>query len=328
MDGILNSGIPIILWFQSLGDWLLAPMEFFSFLGTEDFYLLILPIIYWGFDAGLGLRLGVMIMLTSGINTLFKFAFHAPRPYWVSTEVQAFSSETSFGLPSGHAQNALSVWGLVGTYIRKVWVWVLVIIVILGISLSRLYLAVHFPLDTVLGWVIGFLLLYVFNRAWDPISEWAQKQSMGKQIGVAFGASMLMLFLGVGVRMLAGDWTLPVAWEQNAAQAVAELGGEMPDPFSLSGLITSSATLFGLLAGLAWLAPKSSYQVASKVRTRILQYVVGVVGVMVFYAGLKLIFPSGDDFIAYLFRFIRYTLVGFWVTGLAPFTFIRLNLTD
>ena len=51
MDGILNSGIPVILWFQSLGDWLLGPMKIFSFLGTEDFYLLVLPLVYWGYDA-------------------------------------------------------------------------------------------------------------------------------------------------------------------------------------------------------------------------------------------------------------------------------------
>src|SRR5210317_1943862 len=127
MDGILNSGIPIILWFQSLGDWLLGPMKFFSFLGTEDFYLLVLPLVYWGYDAALGLRLGLMIALTSGINTIFKFAFHLPRPYWVNTDVQALAAETSFGAPSGHAQNALTFWGTWSTYARKAWVWVVAI---------------------------------------------------------------------------------------------------------------------------------------------------------------------------------------------------------
>ena len=56
METLLNSGIGIILAFQSLGEWLLAPMKLFSFLGTEDFYILALPIIYWCFDAALGCR--------------------------------------------------------------------------------------------------------------------------------------------------------------------------------------------------------------------------------------------------------------------------------
>ena len=323
MDALLNSGIPIILWFQNLGDWLLAPMEFFSFLGTEDFYLLLLPIIYWGFDSGLGLRLGLMLGLTSGVNSIFKLVFHAPRPYWVNTDVQALSAETSFGAPSGHAQNALALWGLMGSYLRKAWVWVLVIFIILGISLSRLYLAVHFPFDTLMGWLIGIILLVSFNKLWNPVSDWAKKQSMATQIGSAFLAALVMLFVGVGVRTMLGDWTMPVAWEQNAAQA----GGHAPDPLSLSGLVTSSATIFGLLTGLAWIAPKGGYQVAPQIKTRILQYLVGMVGVAVFYIGLKAVFPSGDDLVAYVFRFIRYSLVSFWVTGLAPFTFIKLKLT-
>ena len=324
MDSILNSGIPIILWFQSLGDWLLAPMKFFSFLGTEDFYLLILPVVYWGVDAQLGLRLGVMTTLTSGVNTIFKFAFHAPRPYWVNTDVQAFAAETSFGAPSGHAQNALTLWGVWGTYARKAWVWAVVVVVVLGISLSRTYLAVHFPFDTLMGWLIGIVLLVTFNRLWEPVSAWAKKQGMAKQIGAAFSASMVMLLLGTGVKMLLGDWTVPVSWEQNAARA----GGELIDPLSLSGLVTSSATLFGLLAGVAWIAPQGGYRVATQISKRIQQYLVGVVGVALLYLGLKLIFPSGDDFIAYIFRFLRYTLVGFWVAGLAPYIFNKLNLTE
>ncbi len=324
MDDILNNGIPLILWFQSLGDWLTLPMKFFSFLGTENFYLLVMPVIYWGFDAALGLRLGMMLMLSSGVNTIFKFAFHSPRPYWVNTEVQALSSEASFGVPSGHAQNALTLWGVWASYLRKAWVWAIAIFVILGISLSRLYLAVHFPFDTLVGWLIGILLLVSFNRAWEPVSVWAQKQSMGKQIGAAFFASILLLLVGLFVASTLKDWTLPVAWEQNAARA----GGEMPDPVSLSGLITSSATLFGILAGVAWITPKGGYHVASQIQQRIQQYVVGILGLGILYLGLKFIFPAGDDLIAYIFRYIRYTLVGFWISGFAPYIFLKLNLTN
>jgi membrane-associated phospholipid phosphatase len=324
MDGILNSGILIVLWFQSLGDWLLIPMKFFSFLGTEDFYLLALPVIYWGIDPALGLRLGVMTTLTSGINTIFKFALHLPRPYWVSNEVQAFSAESSFGAPSGHAQNAVALWGVWATYARKVWVWVIVIFVVLGISLSRLYLAVHFPFDTLLGWLLGLSLLVLFNAWWEPVASWAAKQSMAKQIGAAFVASMLMLLAGVGVRSLFGAWTMPTAWSQAATSAT----GHSPDPFALSGLVTSSATLFGLLAGVVWIAPRGGYQIAAEIKKRILQYLVGMVGIGLLYAGLKVIFPSGDDLVAYFFRFLRYTWVGFWVTGLAPFVFIKLKLTQ
>jgi len=324
MENLLNSGMPIILAFQNIGEWLLAPMEFFTFLGTEEFYFLSLPIVYWGFDAALGLRLAVMLTLTSGINTIFKFIFHSPRPYWVNTDVKALSAETSFGLPSGHAQNSVTMWGVLGSYLRKAWVWVLVIFFILGISLSRLYLAVHFPLDTLVGWLIGILLLVSFNYAWVPIAKWAKALRLSTQILTAFLASVLLLLVGAGVTAALKDWTMPVAWMQNAARA----GGEAPHPFSLSGLITSSATLFGLLSGAAWIQQWGGYQVADQIQKRILHYIVGVLGVSIFYIGLKLIFPSGDTLVAYIFRYIRYALVGFWVTGGAPFIFLKLNLAN
>ena len=247
MEELLNSGIGIILAFQSWGEWLLIPMNFFSFLGTEDFYILALPVIYWSLDAALGLRVGVIMLLSSGFNTIFKFAFHSPRPYWVNTDVQPLSAETSFGLPSGHAQNAMSIWGMVGTYFRKNWVWAVSIFIILGISLSRLHLAIHFPLDTVVGLLLGFILLVSVNRAWNPVGAWAKEQPLTKQIFAALVGSLLLLFVGVFVAWIFRDWTLPAAWEQAASRA----GDEILHPYSIGGLISSAATLFGLLAGLA-----------------------------------------------------------------------------
>ena len=324
METLLNSGIGIILAFQSLGEWLLAPMKLFSFLGTEDFYILALPIIYWCFDAALGLRIGVIMLLSSGLNTIFKFAFHLPRPYWVNTEVQALSAESSFGVPSGHAQNAISIWGMVGSYFRKGWVWALAIFLILGISLSRLYLAVHFPFDTIVGLLVGFILLVSMNHVWDSVGAWAKKQTLAKQILTAFSGSLILLLVGGFVAWMLRDWTMPIAWMQNAARA----GGEAPNPLSVSGLLSSSATLFGLFAGLAWIEKHGGYLASGSAKQRFLRYLLGLVGLVIFYLGLKFIFPSGENLMAYIFRYLRYSLVGFWVSGGAPFIFLKMNLAD
>ena len=50
-----NSLFTINAAFQSLGGWLAGPMKFFSFLGSEDFFLLALPLVYWCLDAALEL---------------------------------------------------------------------------------------------------------------------------------------------------------------------------------------------------------------------------------------------------------------------------------
>jgi len=61
---------------------------------------------------------------------------------------------------------------------------------------------------------------------------------------------------------------------------------------------------------------------------RAARYVVGLVGVLVLYVGLKAIFPDGDTFVPSIFRYIRYAAVGLWMSGGAPWTFAKLNLTE
>lgn len=324
MEKLLIGGIPFILAFQGLGEWLLAPMKALSFLGTENFYILLMPVLYWSVDSALGLRVGVTMLLSSGLNTIFKFLFHAPRPYWVNTEVQAFSAESSFGVPSGHAQNAVAVWGSFAAYLRKKWIWAISLLLIAGISLSRLYLAVHFPIDTVVGLLLGFLLLVGILDFWEPVSHWAEGKSLSTQILAAFLGSLALIFFAGMAAWAFRDWQMPAGWIQNAGRA----GGEAPHPFALGGIISSAATLFGIFAGLAWINTQGGFQASGNAIQRFLRYLVGMIGLSVFYLGLKLIFPSGEDFIAYLFRYIRYALVGFWVSGGAPFMFFKSNLAN
>ena len=113
MNPILESGINLIVWLQANLSWLRGPMQLLSFLGNEEFFLLLLPFVYWCVDVRLGARVGAILCFSSNLNGFFKLAFHTPRPYWVSSRVQAMSSATSYSLPSGHAQIATSVWGLV-----------------------------------------------------------------------------------------------------------------------------------------------------------------------------------------------------------------------
>src|SRR3972149_4161143 len=109
MDAILQLQIGITIAFQQLGG-LAAVMRAFAFLGQEEFFLFALPVVYWCVDAGTGGRLGGLLVLGNSVNVLLKLAFHLPRPYWLDSRVQALATETSYGLPSGHAQNAVSIW--------------------------------------------------------------------------------------------------------------------------------------------------------------------------------------------------------------------------
>lgn len=95
------------------------------------------------------------------MNDSLKMFFHGPRPYWYCTDVIAYAKETSFGVPSGHAQIATGIWGVLAASLRKWWAWLIAILVILIIGISRIYLGVHFPHDVILGWLIGAFLLWL-----------------------------------------------------------------------------------------------------------------------------------------------------------------------
>src|SRR5574339_98209 len=111
MDTLIQNGINWIIAIQSLGSWLELPMEIFTFLGNENFFFLVLPLVYWSIDAGVGLRIAFILTTSNYLNAVVKMLFAAPRPYWVRNQEEPLSVETTFGIPSGHAQHAAAIWG-------------------------------------------------------------------------------------------------------------------------------------------------------------------------------------------------------------------------
>jgi membrane-associated phospholipid phosphatase len=326
METIWDFGIYLNALIQGLGNWLLMPMNFFSFLGTEEFVMFILPLLYWNLNSLVGLQVSLILVVGNGLNDAFKVLFHDPRPYWYSAKAIAYAADPSFGLPSNHAQTAVSFWGLLAYGFNKRWLWIVSIAFMFFIGLSRLYLGVHFPTDVLAGWLIGAVLLFLFIILWKPVTSWFKKQPAGLQIFYSFLASILLMGISVVARLLIDGWTIPEIWLANALATFP--AGPQPDPLAMAGVITSGGVLFGFMAGLVWMNGQGSFSISGQTWQLVVRYLMGLVGVLIIYIGLKTIFPQGENFVAYVFRFIRYTLVGSWVTAGAPWLFIRLRLME
>ncbi len=322
MVPIWDAGVSLIQWMQQ-ATWPALPMKFFSFLGSENFFLLILPMLYWCIDTGIGLRVGLILSISSITNAALKLAMRGPRPYWYSPAIKAMASEATFGVPSGHAQIAVGVWGSMATSIRRRWGWIAAVSIITLIGISRLYLGVHFPHDVLLGWTLGALTLWLFNILWEPASKWAAGRSLPQQIGLAFGASLLLLSLSVLAFGSLQGWEIPTAWLANV-QASAE--PELPDPVSLDNSLTSAGVLFGMLSGYAWLRTQGGFRADGPIRQRVARYLIGLVGVVILWYGLGAIFPRGAALLPYILRYLRYFILGLWVAAGAPTLFIRMRL--
>jgi membrane-associated phospholipid phosphatase len=327
MDTILEHGVTLITLLQAMGDGFIALMKFFTFLGNEEFYLLFLPLLYWCVDTALGLRVGLAVLLGGILNTYFKWIFHLPRPFWYSNKVTAHAVETSsFGVPSGHSQNAVTVWGLVASYLGKPWAWLIATILMFGIGLSRMVLGVHFYVDVLSGWLLGIVILWAILKFEKPVINWLGEKSTSAQIGVLFGISLGLLLVGKLILLLVGNWEIPAAWVQNVAAAAPD--SEPLAPFAFSSLITTSAGFFGMAAGAVWMRSLGGFNPKGIIWKRVVRYVLGIVGVVIIFAGMKAIFPAGDDLVGYTFRYVRYALVSAWTSLFAPWIFIKAKLAE
>jgi membrane-associated phospholipid phosphatase len=322
MDGLWQVGVTITLFFQALGQWLVLPMKAFSFLGQEEAFMLLLPALFWCVDAGMGLRLGAMVVFNNTLNIWLKLAFQDPRPYWLDRRVTAFVADTTFGMPSGHGQNAVSIWGLLAWLLRKRWLWVSVLVVVILTGISRIYLGVHFFYQVLAGWLVGTVILWVFIRLEAPLMRRLNGLPLGK-LGLLALLSSLVVIAGSVLLTLTAR-ALPAEW---AVTAVLASPGNELDPWSLSPTFTIAGVWFGMACGAAYQWRRYGAPFAGGPwRQRVLRFALGMVGLGVIYLGLGAIFPRTPDIPGLFLRYLRYALLGLWISALAPAVFRRVKL--
>jgi len=323
MDLLLNFEISITLFLQNLGAWLAGPFQAISFLATEEFFILILPLVFWSIDSLMGLRMAIMLVVSGSVNYYFKMIFHSPRPFWYDASVKSYSHETSFGIPSGHAQNSASQFGTMAATVRKKGFTIAMLVVIFLVGLSRLYLGMHFLRDVLAGWLLGGLLVWLYMSFEKKVAQWLTSKSLATQILLSFVLGIVLILLGFGSQALSATWQMPAEWINNAALT----GGAVPDPFNMEGVITLGGVAFGFLSGYAiWVKKFGQPKALGSVVKRFARYLVGIVGVIALYLGLKMLFPEEPLMLGYILRFVRYTLIGLWVTYFAPLIFKKLKL--
>ncbi len=189
------------------------------------------------------------------------------------------------------------------------------------IGFSRLYLGLHFAQDILAGWVIGYGLLFLFMRFWDPVAAWLRTKTLAQQIALALLVSLIMIVIGMLATARLEGYVFPAAWAANALRA-----GPLPDPVSIEGTFTSAGSFFGLAAGAAWIASRGGFQAEGPIEKRALRYVIGLIGITILWFGLGQVFPDGETVVPLILRYVRYFLVGFWVTAGAPWLFFHFNL--
>jgi membrane-associated phospholipid phosphatase len=281
----------LLVWLTGLQTpWLDQVAYVLTLMGNEEFYMLIVPLIYWCVSKTKGFQLFYIFLFSIYVNLFLKIHVAAARPVGVEGVNSIFTESAQLSgtypndsFPSGHAQASTTLWGYLASWIARPWFWAITVGLILLISFARLYAGLHWPIDVAAGIAIGIVILLLSNR----LSEWLK---------------------GISTRF---QWMLAIV-----TPLVLALLFPHVDSLKVCGFMLGGSVAY--LLEKEWIGMKISRSFGRKVSA----FLVGIMGVVVLTIGLKLIIP--DDLL--VSGFIRYGILGLWVYLGAPWVFIKLGI--
>jgi undecaprenyl-diphosphatase len=303
LESLVPWGADFIVSVQSLSSpWLDAIFAVLTFLGNQEFYLILIPLVYWCIDRRAGASLGYLVLFSAWINNLVRYLFKIPRPGMLDSRVNPLVEEIDPSFPSGHAQGTFVNWGYLAYLLRSPVFWVVALLVILGVGLSRVVLGVHFPQDVLGGWLIGLVVLFLYIGLERPVARWLSGQSTAIKVILAVGVPVLLIFLHP-----------------------SDMEGLHPAERS----ITPMGALAGLGVGIIMERKWVRFRADGKLGQRVLRFLLGIALAAVFYIGPRFFLPKEMAYgLEAGLRFVRYALVGWVVAFLGPWLFLLAGLVE
>lgn len=295
MESILDWGVGVIVWLQRFSPALDLPFRALTFLGDEGFFVLFLPFLYWSVDRRTGARLMLLFLVSGLASCVAKSLADQPRPFEYSDQVRQLGPASGGGLPSGHTQNAVVVWGYLAWQLRRRWAWVGAALLMLFIPLSRLYLGVHFPTDLLGGYVLGAVIFVLFVWLGPRVEGWLSRKGIVWQL---VAAALPCVLLALPLPQRAGG------------------GGE----------VAAGATLAGMGIGFALERRWVGFESAGTWRSRLLRFALG--GAVLFGGWWAKQAVLGGAEPAAPLRFAWYLLLGLAGALAAPWAFVKLRLAE
>ena len=293
MTTLLDWGIGVVLWFQQFSPAFDLPFKALTFLGDETFYLVFMPVLYWCIDRRAGSRLFFLLLFSAYLNAIAKVLADQPRPFAYDPRVEAMVHAGGGGMPSGHTQNAVVVWGYLAARLDNKVAWLIAGILMIGIPLSRIYLGVHFPTDLIGGYLLGGIILFIYLSVAPRLEVWLGEQGFARQLLISLLGPLMLVVLNPG-----GD----------------------------KYVLSMASILMGVCMGFVLERRYVGFSCKGPWRKRAIRYLLGVVVLFGLWGGLKVVFDGLEP--AAPLRFIRYALVGLWGGGGAPWLFVKLRLAE
>jgi undecaprenyl-diphosphatase len=185
------------LFFAINGSWaspaLDIVMVFVTLFGNGLFLAgIVAPLLYFGdrrHFKSRGPAILAAVLLGILVNNIIKEAVGRPRPLaefseeirtgavWVHTVFERWRGNS---FPSGHSQTAFGTATAVAYYYRG-WYTPLTFVLAAAVAVSRVYLGVHFPLDTATGALVGVACSLGMCVAWEKGKRFIARRKRDSQ---------------------------------------------------------------------------------------------------------------------------------------------------
>ena len=169
-------------FYDNRSDALELIMYIITWLGEILVYIGMLLLLYYLWDKKKTYRIMSLLVTSTVVNISTKAIFRLERP----PEYQHYEhiDEISSGLPSGHAQNSTTLWGMLGIFLKKTMI-IFSILLPLLIGFSRIYLGVHWFTDVIMGYGIALIILALYIFLGKYVEDFLNEKSAIIKILVA-----------------------------------------------------------------------------------------------------------------------------------------------
>ncbi len=273
-------------------------------LGEETFFIVLALLVSWCVDKRMGYLVLTVGFFGTVANQFLKLACRVERPWVLDQNFRIVESAragaTGFSFPSGHTQNAVGTYGVVGLSVKRRWIRLLCLLAVILVPFSRLYLGVHTPLDVGVAALTAALLIALFIIIFKYIDR------RPGAMYILFGA---MLASSAAFLLYSHFFAFP-----QDTDAANLLEGQK-----------NAASLLGMVAGLCIAYPIEKrfikFSPSAPLPGQALKLLSGLLITFMLKSGLKAIFAALFGAEAILANIVRYAAIVVFAIALWPLTF-------
>jgi undecaprenyl-diphosphatase len=241
-----------------------------NYVDSLYFMMPLILLIWFLVNRKVGVRLLYIFLLSGIVNKILKILFSLPRPCHIDPSVGLVCYPDG-GLPSGAAQTALLLAGVIFIESKSRLFRILGILFALVLCFSRIYLGLHFVTDILGGLLVGGCLLMIYWKLF-PLFEkhWRWAVCLAPLVFLLIGQSrgyyFAVISLGVGLGLLLAEKNevdqFPTHLPRRVIQFVLALMGVIGLEMVLASYIPKGRLLFSFLGSfwLSFCAPWLSFQ--------------------------------------------------------------------